>query len=146
MTAATAVASDTSEKDLKPLKGSEAKVKKPTKPRQPSKKTTLEDVAAKREAFLKRNKESAYKCRVKKKTEMLEAAERVKVVTEDNASKGLEVEELRSEVSVLKRLLLSHYRGSDYGKLVAYLDGDRHADKNVVGSEEQSFEDGGGEY
>ncbi|KFY22008.1 hypothetical protein V493_06923 [Pseudogymnoascus sp. VKM F-4281 (FW-2241)] len=143
MTAATTGASDKSEKDLKPLKGSEAKVKKPTKLGRPSKKTTLEDVATRREAFLKRNKESAYKCRVKKKTEWLEAAERVKVLTEDNASKGLELEELRSEISGLKRLLLLHYRGSDYGKLVEYCNGNRHADENVVGSEEGSFEDMG---
>ncbi|OBT45537.1 hypothetical protein VE00_05074 [Pseudogymnoascus sp. WSF 3629] len=143
MTTATATTSDESEKDLKPLKGSEAKVKKPTKPRRSSKKTTLEDVAARREAFLKRNKESAYKCREKKKMERLQATERVKILTEDNASKGLELEELRSEISGLKRLLLLHYRGSGYRNLVAYCNGDRHADENDVGSEEGRFEDGG---
>ena len=83
-------------------------------------KTTPQNVATKREAILKRNKEAAYKCRMKMKTQRVEAAERVKVLREDNASKGLEVEDLRSEVCGLKRLLLSHYRGCDDEKLVAY--------------------------
>jgi hypothetical protein len=151
-TNATAAASVESENDLKPLKGGEAKVKKPTKSRRPSKKTTLEDVAARREAFLKRNKEAAQKCRVKMK---VEAAERVKVLTEDNASKGLEIERWRSEVWGLKRLLLSHYGGRGDESLVASWNGftgvgvgegvgaGRHGDGSVVGSVEGGFEDGG---
>ena len=143
------------EKDLKPLKGGGAKVKKPTKSQRPSKKTTPENVAAKREAFLKRNKEAAYKCRVKMKTQRVESEERSRVLTEDNALKGLEIEKLRSEVYGLKRLLLSHYRGCGDERLMAYLDGvggvgleegveaGRHEDENVVGSSEESSEDSG---
>lgn len=155
ITMANATAAVSLEKDLKPLKGGGSKVKKPTKSQRPSKKTTLENVAAKREAFLKRNKEAAYKCRVKMKTQREEAAERTKVLTEDNASKGLEVEQLRSEICGLKRLLLSHYRGCADERLMTYWNGfrsvglgegvgaGRHEDGNVVGSVDKSFEDSG---
>ncbi|KFY56207.1 hypothetical protein V496_06762 [Pseudogymnoascus sp. VKM F-4515 (FW-2607)] len=152
-TNATAVASVESEKSPKRLKGSEAKVKKPTKSQQLSKKTALEIVAAKREAFLKRNKEAAYKCRMKIKTQRVEDAERMKVLTEDNASMGLEIEKLRSEVCGLKGLVLSHYRECGDQRLMEYLGGDvgagegvdpgRHGEANLVGSVEESLEDGG---
>ncbi|KFZ14912.1 hypothetical protein V502_05855 [Pseudogymnoascus sp. VKM F-4520 (FW-2644)] len=147
-------ASIESEKDLKLLEDDKATVKKPTKSQRTSKKTTLESVAAKREAFLKRNKEAAYKCRVKTKIQRMEAAEREKVLTEDNASKGLEIEKLRSEVYGLKRLLLSHYRKCSDENLAEYWNGfrsvglgegvgaGRHEDGIVVGSVE-SFEDSG---
>ncbi|OBT64271.1 hypothetical protein VE03_06811 [Pseudogymnoascus sp. 23342-1-I1] len=154
-TNATAVASVESKESLKRLRGSEAKVKKPTKSRQPSKKKALETVAAKREAFLKRNKEAAYKCRMKIKTQRVEDAERMKVLKEDNASKGLEVEKLRSEVCGLKGLLLSHYRECGDERLMEYWSGiggvgagervsaGRHGDGNIVGSVKESSEDGG---
>ncbi|OBT57504.1 hypothetical protein VE04_01600 [Pseudogymnoascus sp. 24MN13] len=152
---ATAAVSVESEKNTKPLKDGRAKVKKPTKSQQPSKKTTLENVAAKREAFLKRNKEAASKCRMKMRTQRVEDAVRMTVLTEDNASKGLEVEKLRSEVYGLKKLLLSHYRECGEERLMDYWNGfrgvgaeegvgaGRHGDGNVVGSVEGSFEDGG---
>ncbi|KFZ04465.1 hypothetical protein V502_10129 [Pseudogymnoascus sp. VKM F-4520 (FW-2644)] len=67
------------------------KVKKPRKPRRSSKKpTTAEQAALKRETFLKRNREAAYKCRVKKKTQTEEVVERVKALGEDNRSKAAE--------------------------------------------------------
>ncbi|KFY51515.1 hypothetical protein V496_08825, partial [Pseudogymnoascus sp. VKM F-4515 (FW-2607)] len=69
-----------------------AKVKKPRKPRRSSKKpTTAEQAALKRETFLKRNREAAYKCRVKKKTQTEEVVERVKALGEDNRAKAAEV-------------------------------------------------------
>ncbi|KFY09253.1 hypothetical protein V492_05555, partial [Pseudogymnoascus sp. VKM F-4246] len=88
-----------------------AKVKKPRKPRRSSKKTTTaEQAALKRETFLKRNREAAYKCRVKKKTQTEEVVERVKALGEDNRVKAAEVERLRREVEGLRGLLLPHYR------------------------------------
>ncbi|KAL5345045.1 transcription factor [Pseudogymnoascus australis] len=76
--------------------GSETKVKKQRKPRRSSKKrTTAEQASAKRETPLKRNREVAYKCRLKKKTQTEEVIERVKVLGEDNAAKVVEVERLR---------------------------------------------------
>lgn len=101
-----------------------AKVKKPRKPRRSSKKpTTAEQAALKRETFLKRNREAAYKCRVKKKTQTEEVVERVKALGEDNRSKAAEVERLRREVEGLRGLLLPHYRVCGDERVVAYLDG-----------------------
>ncbi|KFY46091.1 hypothetical protein V495_02653 [Pseudogymnoascus sp. VKM F-4514 (FW-929)] len=100
------------------------KVKKPRKPRRSSKKTTTaEQAALKRETFLKRNREAAYKCRVKKKTQTEEVVERVKALGEDNRSKAAEVERLRREVEGLRGLLLPHYRVCGDERVVAYLDG-----------------------
>ncbi|OBT52162.1 hypothetical protein VE04_08082, partial [Pseudogymnoascus sp. 24MN13] len=68
-----------------------AKVKKPRKPGPSSEKTaTAEQAALKRETFLKRNREAAYKCRVKKKTQTEEVVERVKALGEDNRAKAAE--------------------------------------------------------
>ncbi|KAL5347764.1 transcription factor [Pseudogymnoascus australis] len=101
-----------------------AKVKKPRKPRRSSKKpTTAEQAALKRETFLKRNREAAYKCRVKKKTQTEEVVERVKALGEDNRAKAAEVERLRREVEGLRGLLLPHYRVCGDERVVAYLDG-----------------------
>ncbi|KFY46552.1 hypothetical protein V494_00428 [Pseudogymnoascus sp. VKM F-4513 (FW-928)] len=72
--------------------GSEIKVKKQRKPRRSSKKrTTAEQASAKRETLLKRNREAAYKCRLKKKKQTEEVTERVKVLGDDNAAKVVEV-------------------------------------------------------
>ncbi|OBT66736.1 hypothetical protein VE03_04126 [Pseudogymnoascus sp. 23342-1-I1] len=101
-----------------------AKIKKPRKPRRSSKKpTTAEQAALKRETFLKRNREAAYKCRVKKKTQTEEVVERVKALGEDNRMKSAEVERLRREVEGLRGLLLPHYRVCGDERVVAYLDG-----------------------
>ncbi|OBT85648.1 hypothetical protein VE02_05807 [Pseudogymnoascus sp. 03VT05] len=95
-----------------------AKVKKPRKPRRSSKKTTTaEQAALKRETFLKRNREAAYKCRVKKKTQTEEVVERVKALGEDNRAKAAEVERLRREVEGLRGMLLPHYREEGEGSL-----------------------------
>ncbi|OBT48824.1 hypothetical protein VE00_00588 [Pseudogymnoascus sp. WSF 3629] len=97
-----------------------AKVKKPRKPRRSSKKTTTaEQAALKRETFLKRNREAAYKCRVKKKTQTEEVVERVKALGEDNRAKAAEVERLRMEVEGLRGLLLPHYRVCGDERVVA---------------------------
>ncbi|KFY51010.1 hypothetical protein V495_00020 [Pseudogymnoascus sp. VKM F-4514 (FW-929)] len=100
--------------------GSETKVKKRRKPRQSSKKrTTAEQAAAKRETALKRNREAAYKCRLKKKAQTVEVVERVKVLGEDNVAKGVEIKRLRMEVEGLRGLLLPHYRGCGVERVVA---------------------------
>ncbi|KFZ20442.1 hypothetical protein V501_00144 [Pseudogymnoascus sp. VKM F-4519 (FW-2642)] len=104
--------------------GSETKVKKRRKPRRSSKKrTTAEQAAAKRETVLKRNREAAYKCRLKKKAQTVEVVERVKVLGEDNAAKGSEIERLRTDVEGLRGLLLPHYRGCGVERVVACLNG-----------------------
>lgn len=91
--------------------GSETKVKKQRRLRRSSKKRTTAEQAAKRETLLKRNRQAAYKCRLKKKTQTEEVIERVKVLGEDNASKVVEVERLTRELESLKGLLLPHYMG-----------------------------------
>ncbi|KFZ12574.1 hypothetical protein V501_04147, partial [Pseudogymnoascus sp. VKM F-4519 (FW-2642)] len=107
-----------------PAETAPTKVKKPRKPRRSSKKTTTaEQAALKRETFLKRNREAAYKCRVKKKTQTEEVVERVKALGEDNRAKAAEVERLRREVEGLRGLLLPHYRVCGDERVVAYLDG-----------------------
>ncbi|KFX93342.1 hypothetical protein O988_06860 [Pseudogymnoascus sp. VKM F-3808] len=104
--------------------GSETKVKKQRKPRRSSKKrTTAEQASAKRETLLKRNREAAYKCRLKKKTQTEEVIERVKVLGEDNAAKVVEVERLRRELEGLKGLLLPRYMGCGGERAVASLNG-----------------------
>lgn len=155
-THATAAASAEREKNPKPLKGGKAKVKKPTKSQRPSKKTTIERDVAKREAFLKRNKEAAYRCRMKVKVQRVEEAEKMMVLKVDQASKGLEIEKLRSEVYGLKRLLLSHFKkkAGDV-RLIEYWDGFGgvgagegvgarcYGDGIAVVSVQGGFEDGG---
>ncbi|OBT77446.1 hypothetical protein VF21_04280 [Pseudogymnoascus sp. 05NY08] len=107
-----------------PASSAPTKVKKPRKPRRSSKKTTTaEQAALKRETFLKRNREAAYKCRVKKKTQTEEVVERVKALGEDNRAKAAEVERLRREVEGLRGMLLPHYRVCGDERVVAYLDG-----------------------
>ncbi|KFY66691.1 hypothetical protein V497_00769 [Pseudogymnoascus sp. VKM F-4516 (FW-969)] len=104
--------------------GSETKVKKRRKPRWSSKKrTTAEQAARKRETALKRNREAAYKCRLKKKTQTVAVVERVKVLGEDNARKGVEVERLRTEVEGLRGLLLPHHGGCRDKRVVECLNG-----------------------
>lgn len=93
------------------------------KPRKSSKKTpTAEQEAQKRETFLKRNREAAYKCRVKKKSQTEMIMERVKILDADNAVKGLEVEQLRREIEGLRALLLPHYRECGDARLVRFMD------------------------
>ncbi|KAL5346559.1 transcription factor [Pseudogymnoascus australis] len=80
-----------------------ARVKKPPKPRRSFQKTTTaEHTASKRETFLKRNREAAYKCRVIKNTQTKEVVERVKALGEDNRVKSVEVERLKREVEGLR--------------------------------------------
>ncbi|ELR05590.1 hypothetical protein GMDG_01781 [Pseudogymnoascus destructans 20631-21] len=120
-----------------------AKVKKPRKPRRSSKKTTTaEQAALKRETFLKRNREAAYKCRVKKKTQTEEVVERVKALGEDNRAKSAEVERLRREVEGLRGLLLPHYRVCGDERVVAYLDGLGSGGGGVGGCERERRERG----
>ena len=122
--AAASASSATSEENLWGTQGGETKFKKQRKPRRSSKKmTTAEQAAAKRETFLKRNREAAYKCRVKTKTQTAEVVERVKTLGEDNAAKGIEVERLQREVEGLRGLLLPHYTGCEDEQVVAYPDG-----------------------
>ncbi|KAL5344647.1 transcription factor [Pseudogymnoascus australis] len=75
------------------------------------------------ETYLKKNREAAYKCRMKKKTQTEEVVERVKALGEDNRVKSVEVERLRRELEGLRGLLLSHYRVCGDALVVAYLDG-----------------------
>ncbi|KFX93336.1 hypothetical protein O988_06872 [Pseudogymnoascus sp. VKM F-3808] len=101
-----------------------AKVKKARKPRRSSKKmTTAEQAAAKRETYLKRNREAAYKCRMKKKTQTEEVMERVEALGNDNRVKSVKVEGLKREVESLRGLLLPHYRVCGNELVLAYLDG-----------------------
>ncbi|KFZ17996.1 hypothetical protein V501_01427 [Pseudogymnoascus sp. VKM F-4519 (FW-2642)] len=119
--AAASASSATSEENLWGTQGGETNFKKQRKPRRSSKKTTTaEQAAAKRETFLKRNREAAYKCRVKTKTQTAEVVERVKTLGEDNAAKGIEVERLQREVEGLRGLLLP---GCEDERVVAYADG-----------------------
>jgi hypothetical protein len=98
-------------------------LKKQRKPRRSSKKTTTaEQAAAKREMFLKRNREAAYKCRLKMKAQTAKVVERVNALGEDNAAKGVEVERLQREVEGLRGLLLPHYTGCEDEQVVAYSD------------------------
>lgn len=70
-----------------------------------------------------RNREAAYKCRMKKKTTTEKDVEKVKTIGEDKAAKRIEVESLSSEVKGLRVLLLPHYRWCGDERIVAYLDG-----------------------
>jgi len=100
-----------------------APIKKTRKPRKCSKKTiTPEQEADKRETFLKRNREAAHKCRIKKKTQNELIVEKAKMLDADNAMKGLQVERLKREIEGLKSLLLPHYRECNDHNLVAYMD------------------------
>jgi hypothetical protein len=91
-----------------------AKVKKARKPRRSSKKmTTVEQAAAKRENYLKRNREAACKCRIKQKTLTEDVLKRVKTLGEDNRVKIVEVERLSREVEGLRALLLPQYAGCE---------------------------------
>lgn len=96
------------------------RVRKPRKSNK--KKPTPEEEAAKRETFLKRNREAAYKCRIKKKNQTEGIVERAKMLDADNAVKGLEVERLRREIESLRALLLPHWRGCGDQNLSSYID------------------------
>lgn len=97
--------------------------KRARKPRRSNKKKpTPEEEAAKRETFLKRNREAAYKCRIKKKNQTEGIVERAKMLDADNAVKGLELERLRREVESLRALLLPHWRGCGDQNVSAYVD------------------------
>jgi len=118
--AAAASASSATSENFSGTQGGETKFKKQRKPRRSSKKTTTaEQAAAKRKTFLKRNREAAYKCRVKTKTQTAEVVERVKALGEDNVAKGVEVERLQSEMEGLRGLLLPHYTGCEDEQIVA---------------------------
>lgn len=122
--AAASASSATSEKNLSGTKGGETKFKKQRKPRRSSKKmSTAEQAAAKRETFLKRNREAAYKCRLKTKMQTAQVVERAKALGEDNAAKGVEVVRLQREVESLRGLLLPHYAGCEDEQVVASPDG-----------------------
>jgi hypothetical protein len=111
------------QKSQDPQTNHEPKAKKPRKPRKSSKKTlSSEQQATKREIFLKRNREAAYKCRVKKKTHNDEILEKVKMLDADNAKKGLELEKLKREYEGLKTMLLPHYRDCDDERVVDYVE------------------------
>ncbi|KFY22904.1 hypothetical protein V491_02689 [Pseudogymnoascus sp. VKM F-3775] len=74
-----------------PAASPSVKVKKARKHRRSSKKmTTAEQAAAKRETYLTRNREAAYKCRMKKKMQTEEVIERVEALGEDNRVKSVE--------------------------------------------------------
>ena len=97
--------------------------KRARKPRRSNKKKpTPEEEAAKRETFLKRNREAAYKCRIKKKNQTEGIVERAKMLDADNAVKGLEVERLRREIESLRALLLPHWRGCGDQNVSRYVD------------------------
>ncbi|KFY41560.1 hypothetical protein V494_02923 [Pseudogymnoascus sp. VKM F-4513 (FW-928)] len=116
--AAASTTSETSEENLSGTHGGEMKFNKQRKPRCSSKKRTAEQAAAKREISLKRNREAAYKCRVKKKMQTAEVVKRVKALGEDNAAKGVEVERLQREVEGLRGMLLPHYAGCEDEQVV----------------------------
>lgn len=100
-----------------------APVKRVRKPRRSTKKKpTPEQEAAKRETFLKRNREAAYKCRIKKKTQTEMIVERAKALDQDNAVKGLEVERLKREIEGLRALLLPHWRTCADDNVNSYVD------------------------
>lgn len=101
-----------------------APAKKTRKPRRSSKKpATPEQEALRRETFLKRNREAAYKCRIKKKTQTEMIMERAKALDANNAMKGVEVQQLRREVERLRALLMLHYRECRDEALIEYMDG-----------------------
>ncbi|KFY44700.1 hypothetical protein V494_01367 [Pseudogymnoascus sp. VKM F-4513 (FW-928)] len=95
------VSAASSEGSSEPAASPAAKVKKARKPRRSSKKMmTAEQAAAKRETCLKRNREAAYKCRMKPKTQTEDVLKRVKALGEDNRVKSEELERLRREMEV----------------------------------------------
>ena len=97
--------------------------KRARKPRRSNKKKpTPEEESAKRETFLKRNREAAYKCRIKKKNQTEGIVERAKMLDADNAMKGLEVERLRREIESLRASLLPHWRGCGDRNVSSYVD------------------------
>jgi len=101
-----------------------APAKKTRKPRKSSKKpATPEQEALRRETFLKRNREAAYKCRIKKKTQTEMIMERAKALDANNRMKGAEVQQLRREVERLRALLMLHYRECRDERLIEYMDG-----------------------
>ncbi len=98
--------------------------KRTRKPRKSKKKPpTPEQEAAKRETFLKRNSEAAFKCRIKKKNQIESIIARAKQLDADNAMKGLEVERLKREIESLRAVLLPHWREC----------GDKNVAKNIDG-------------
>lgn len=101
-----------------------APVKRTRKPRKSSKKPpTPEQEAARRETFLKRNREAAYKCRIKKKTQTEMIIEKAKQLDADNVIKGMEVDKLRQEVETLRSMLLPHWRECGDEEVRGYVDG-----------------------
>ena len=99
--------------------------KRKRRPRKARKPPTPEQEASRREMFLKRNREAAYKCRIKKKNQTEMIIERSKQLDADNARKGLEVQRLRAEVENLRALLLPHWRGCGVrdDRLSEYIEG-----------------------
>jgi hypothetical protein len=98
-------------------------VKKKRKPRKSHKKIpTPEQQAKKREQFLKRNREAAHKCRIKKKNQTEDIQENAKELGHVNAQKALEIEKLKLEIETLRALLLPHYRGCGDKHLIDYMD------------------------
>jgi hypothetical protein len=120
--------------------------KKIRKPRKSHKKflTPLQE-AEKRDLFLKRNREAAHKCRIKKKNQTEDIQENAKELALVNAKKGLEIEKLKLEIETVKALLLPHYRGCGDNHLIKYMDSAtrRYELWAIVRLEEESIEAAG---
>jgi hypothetical protein len=67
------------------------------------------ELQRRRELFLARNREAAYKCRIKKKGQMEEMVEKCTLLDADNAMKNLEKQALMEEVRRLQAQLEPHY-------------------------------------
>jgi hypothetical protein len=110
-------------KEIKGAASDAVPVKKTRKPRKSHKKIpTPEQEAEKREQFLKRNREAAHKCRIKKKNQTENIQETAKELAHENAKKGLELEKLKLEIETLRALLLPHYRECGDMSLIEYMD------------------------
>jgi hypothetical protein len=105
--------------DALPCKSS----RKPRKSRKSHKKArTIEEEAKHHEQFLKRNREAAHKCRIKRKSQIENIQDRAKVQANEIAAKGLEIARLKHEVNTLRALLMPHYQECDDQRMVEYLD------------------------
>lgn len=69
-----------------------------------------EEVAAKRDDFLARNRQTAYKCREKRKAWVTHLVEREEFFTKNNAQLPYEIEKIRLELKDLRAIAVEHYK------------------------------------
>jgi hypothetical protein len=71
---------------------------------------TKEEVAAERDDFLARNRQTAYNCREKRKAWVTHLVEREEFFTKNNAQLPYEIEKIRLELKDLRAIAVEHYK------------------------------------